>query len=507
LKQQVATNNKNNKHNENENDSKSTLTAFSPQQQSHMNAEQQATPLSWPQPVVPMLYNGTLYAEYLALKNAANPTFSSDNNNSTTIATTNIYVIDKHQFLNFFNFLLKERSIANPCSFKCRVWMDEEPPAHIARSMDAVLAHDYNLGNDYKTRTFTKFLYNNNSTLAKSPNNNNNNYHLLLQANIRNEADIMDPELGFTKAALQPATNFHTDITMSFHRNSTIWANYNFIKPSELLPTPLEHFSEDEMFNGACTFISNCVEFRMAIVRTIGRFIPMRNYGSCARNSVTLLTKTQTLAKCKIYLSIENNIYIDDYITEKFFEGYTIPSANTLMVYMGPKNINQIFSHYPKLLNTFINIHDYESAEHVGKMLQNLLKNNDEFKQRMLWRQPSNLEYHQMIMEAFDRHHRSFQNYVPCKLCAAVAEMKWARKTLHDLGLKPKLTTSGKVSRQEFEEFTTQLGGTTQQKQHDMQVLFKMAYEKLWNKDNIMSVWNDYSYSCFAKELCFRPSA
>ncbi|EFC38405.1 predicted protein [Naegleria gruberi] len=172
----------------------------------------------------------------------------------------------------------------------------------------------------------------------------------------------------------------HMDMTMCWSAQCSIWTTYFYTKmdfefrDSSRIPP-----------HCICAFISNCVKERMDVVKEISNVLPVRQYGGCGRNAHEQGGKVAELARsCKFYLAFENSM-LDDYITEKFFEGFTPLGlgGKLVSIYRGAPNINEYG--FPK--DSFISIHDFKSptemAQHIKPYCDDDQKFNEYFKQRM----------------------------------------------------------------------------------------------------------------------------
>ena len=80
----------------------------------------------------------------------------------------------------------------------------------------------------------------------------------------------------------------------------------------------------------------------------------------------------------KFFVSLENTI-MDDYVTEKFYEGFM---ADTLMVYLGAPNAER----YAPAPHSFVNAHDFEGPEALAAHLVALAADAARYDEYFAWR-------------------------------------------------------------------------------------------------------------------------
>ena len=80
----------------------------------------------------------------------------------------------------------------------------------------------------------------------------------------------------------------------------------------------------------------------------------------------------------KFFVSLENTI-MDDYVTEKFYEGFM---ADTLMVYLGAPNAER----YAPAPHSFVNAHDFEGPEALAAHLVALAADTARYDEYFAWR-------------------------------------------------------------------------------------------------------------------------
>lgn len=303
-------------------------------------------------------------------------------------------------------------------------------------------------------------------------------------ASIRLESDAVN---GFSSCSMHhDADRFTTspiDITLSYHRNSTIWVtycedpfDYSKITRYNVSDPP----SKRKQYHAACAFISNCSSrHRMDLMLALlSHNVPIRSYGSCLRNVYSSSNnKIQELSKCKMSLSLENQI-VEDYVTEKFDQGF---QADTLTIYLGSPHI-QDFSPAP---HSFINAADFENAQSLAQYLLQVLNNDTIYNQYFEWHRTGTSDD---FSNAFrDRYmHNTYTS--GCKLCKAVAEMKLARSMLREMGLDVR-TGEYKVDKERMKRLLQQ-----ENIEHAYELLawqlYDVAYGRYWRLNNHHSDWN-----------------
>jgi hypothetical protein len=281
------------------------------------------------------------------------------------------------------------------------------------------------------------------------------------------------------------------DMSLTWHRNSTLLVNYYSIAR---IPTrTCEEIVKDntKRFKGMCVFISNCVHFnaarRVEMIKELSKYVPMRSYGMCLKNAETKQNKIDTLANCMFYTSIENS-WIEDYVTEKFYEGF-IPAPAPLMVYLGAPNMNEFSPTREDQHPAYVDMSKFASMAELGEHLNMLLNDEKAYNRYFEWRKTGIPE--KDFSSTFLEHGQSDFSDLPCRLCAVTAEMQEARKVLAMYGIMP---TEGryKVSKSTFEGLLANIPHV--QIQQQLRVLFDKAYGRYWRKENHKTDWNRSKY-------------
>ncbi len=185
------------------------------------------------------------------------------------------------------------------------------------------------------------------------------------------------------------------DLTMTYRRDSDIWAPY--IDPDTIarLMQPPESKTER---GPAVYFASNSATTlgRDAYVTALRQYIDVDSYGRALRNKTLVIdngreTKLSTIARYKFNLAFENSIS-KDYVTEKFFDPLI---AGSVPVYWGAPEIDD----FAPARRCFINVADYESPEHLASYLKFLDSNEQEYAKYLTWKRDGFAPSFQKIIE------------------------------------------------------------------------------------------------------------
>ena len=213
----------------------------------------------------------------------------------------------------------------------------------------------------------------------------------------------------------------------------------------------------------------------------------------CGRNANEQGGKVQELARsCKFYMGFENTV-LQDYVTEKFFEGFQPLAHNgkLITIYRGAPNMK--YYGFPN--TSFIDYHSYKSATDLALEVKPYC-DNERFKQYYSERlTPQVLK--DVEANAYRLHLQNVSKS-PCKVCSAVGEMKLSRFLLFKLGLTHQLY---RVGISEFEQFIKHQKYDSELSQEQLQVLwdiYERAYGRLWREGNDKSNWNDFDLNYVA---------
>jgi len=222
--------------------------------------------------------------------------------------------------------------------------------------------------------------------------------------------------------------------------------------------------------------------------------VPLKGYGSCFFNRITEggkyteASKVNELSKCRFYLAFENS-NVEDYITEKFYNGL-LATSKTIMIYNGAPNIKEY--NFPK--KTFISVNDFKSIYELSNYLKSLNENDNLFEDFF---NITDTDVDKIVDTVNNLNKKNVQT-IPCKLCTSVAETKIARIVLHRSGIVPPPGYS-KVTIDQFEAYKKAINEQYNilKSNRELAILneiYDMAYGRYWRKGNHNTNWNDIEY-------------
>jgi len=207
------------------------------------------------------------------------------------------------------------------------------------------------------------------------------------------------------------------------------------------------------------TFMSASCERHDKYLQRLMSHIQVDSYGGCyknareekdfsfellasssdARERQTLTPKSRNEAKLliastyKFYLSIENTI-LDDYITEKFYQGFRTPSV---MVYLGAPNARD----FAPANHSFIDALDFESPQHLAQFLQRVAADDMLYEAYNMWRQTRSVSAH--FMRAVE-HDLTLMDSgsVLCRTCLHASRLKCGQPPLPQPSFSPVAATA-----------------------------------------------------------------
>ncbi|KAL0485083.1 alpha-(1,3)-fucosyltransferase [Acrasis kona] len=369
------------------------------------------------------------------------------------------------------------------CAVPCKAYTDDQGIDFPTHQYDAIITHN----SQCKKENFGPEI------LATKPLESDRRY-LTIHANLHNEAPAVNfRECSEVQGGSDQMQSSPVDVSVSFFTNSTINSNYFYTKPTSFVYKSKTPAEEEEMFQGMCAFVSNCVEHRVEFIQKLSKHVPLKSYGRCLNNADapnSAEAKMQTIKKCKFYLAFENTL-LDDYVTEKFYQGWML-DAPTLMVYSGAPNIVDVYSPTnPGENPAFINARDFKDADELGKYMASLLKDKKAYEKYFEWRKTGDpdKDYSKGFMATYSRRVIN----MCCKVCTAAGEMQLARKILSSYGFEPP-ANQYKISLQNFKTMLS--AKITNVNSHAQFLkLYDIAYGRYWNKDNHLTPWNDIHYT------------
>lgn len=283
------------------------------------------------------------------------------------------------------------------------------------------------------------------------------------------------------------------DITLNYNRNATIWSNYLYVPfhKGEFSRSRWNKASEPK-HNAMCVFITNCVQERLDVIFKLRKYVPLRSYGACAHNAkIEHRTgdrseeKVNELSQCRFYLAFENSRW-EDYVTEKFFEGFKA-HGKTIMIYRGTPNIRE----YVSDRRAFINIDDFDSLDELGRFLRRMNNDPEEFEKYFSMTD----DEAETLRNELNSFHYKNVIHSTCKLCTAVAEMTLARQALFKIGLAPLGDTPLKVTQDQYDKFRSSFSQELSEKQLTiLDEIYDMGYGRYWRRGNHVTNWNEMSY-------------
>ena len=175
--------------------------------------------------------------------------------------------------------------------------------------------------------------------------------------------------------------------TATFSKSSHLWVSNFFVVPKEkpdTSGTAVDHTKGKTNF--VITFMSNCVGFRIDIIRKLQKYIKVdffggcnKNSGSCPRGSDACEKKQKTY---KFYLALENS-FCEDYHTEKFYwQG--LQKGLIPITFFDPDSLKSKPIVAPP--KSFINILDYPNMKALADHLNYLNKNDTAYNEYNAWR-------------------------------------------------------------------------------------------------------------------------
>ncbi|XP_023106652.2 3-galactosyl-N-acetylglucosaminide 4-alpha-L-fucosyltransferase FUT3 [Felis catus] len=177
------------------------------------------------------------------------------------------------------------------------------------------------------------------------------------------------------------ALDGYFNLTMSYRRDSDIFTPYGWLEPWPGQPasTVVNVSAKTEL---VAWVVSNWREdsARVRYYHLLKAHVQVDVYGR-SHKPLPEKAMAQQLSRYKFYLAFENSLH-PDYITEKLWrnalEAWAVP------VVLGPSR-----SDYEQFLppDAFIHVHDFQSAEELGRYLQALDKDHARYLSYFRWRE------------------------------------------------------------------------------------------------------------------------
>ncbi|XP_030623819.1 alpha-(1,3)-fucosyltransferase 7 [Chanos chanos] len=169
------------------------------------------------------------------------------------------------------------------------------------------------------------------------------------------------------------------NLKMSYRRDADITIPYG--KVIERGEDPIDFSIPKNKSILACWVVSNYQyqHKRTAVYEKLKKVIPVTVYGHAMRKPLTKSSLIPTISKCYFYLAFENTESAD-YITEKLWRNSF--QAGAVPVVLGPPP-----SHYEAVAppHSFIHVDTFSSVETLGKFLENLAKDKENYESYFEW--------------------------------------------------------------------------------------------------------------------------
>nr|CAB3247583.1 alpha-(1,3)-fucosyltransferase 7-like [Phallusia mammillata] len=181
---------------------------------------------------------------------------------------------------------------------------------------------------------------------------------------------------------LTPVTSLF-NWTMTYRSDSDILSSYA-VNISTLSRKEVTKLIEEKKASSLVAWVvSNCgVTERREIANELHQFIPIDEYGKCAKRRIASVT--DVVSRYKFYLSFENSA-CKDYISEKFW--INALASGTVPVVMGLSR-----SDYEQVAppHSFIHVDDFKSTKELAEYLVELDKNDEMYSKYFDWRLNNN---------------------------------------------------------------------------------------------------------------------
>ena len=190
----------------------------------------------------------------------------------------------------------------------------------------------------------------------------------------------------------------HFDLTMTYRRDADIWVPYlqsELLHPADVAPRSA---CPQPGSAPAVYIVSNPASLsgRDDYVRELMQHMPVDAYGQCLNNrswptaDEGRATKLDTIARYPFTLAFENSI-TDDYVTEKFFDPFTVGSVS---VYLGAPNI----ADFTPGEHCFVDITAFNGPRELAAFLLELVADEAAYGEYHSWRaHGARPEYRAMI--------------------------------------------------------------------------------------------------------------
>ncbi|XP_023343821.1 alpha-(1,3)-fucosyltransferase C [Eurytemora carolleeae] len=157
------------------------------------------------------------------------------------------------------------------------------------------------------------------------------------------------------------------------------WPNSSVVRSMPVLPPKWRQHQDKRKL--VSWVVSNCKTHskREEYVEELRRFIPVDQFGKCNDNPCDESTCLKDMEKnYKFYLSFENS-FCKNYVTEKFWNALEL---NMIPIVLGSGDYEVIAPPH-----SYINVKDFDSAEHLAEYLLMLDKNETEYLKYFWWKE------------------------------------------------------------------------------------------------------------------------
>lgn len=144
------------------------------------------------------------------------------------------------------------------------------------------------------------------------------------------------------------------------------------------------------------------------------RHVPLHSFGGCFRNKQSSASKLDVASRYPFFISFENTI-MEDYASEKFFEGFALSS--TVMVYLGAPNARSL----APAPSAFVDALRFPEPAQLATHIIALSGDKEAFNAHFAWRRQESIS--PLFTQALRRSFASTTGGGPiCRVCRAVRE-------------------------------------------------------------------------------------
>lgn len=145
------------------------------------------------------------------------------------------------------------------------------------------------------------------------------------------------------------------------------------------------------------------------------RHVPLHSFGSCFRNQQSSQPKLDVAARYPFFISFEN-VVMEDYASEKFFEGFALPS--TVMVYLGAPDARSL----APAPGSFVDALRFPEPAQLASHIIALSQDREAFNAHFAWRTEERISpnFTQALRRSFAS--GTAGGGPMCRICRAVRE-------------------------------------------------------------------------------------